>query len=88
MPIKFVETPAGYEFNKEDYYEARSVNKGRSDKSCAFCGKTRPKGQKHTMHHFYPEFTAYPTHDMNADHGDNPANGEKTCTEEFLKLFK
>lgn len=84
---KIFKTPIGYEFNTEDYYEDRSVNKGRSDKNCVYCGKTIPKGQKHTMHHFYPEFDSYATHDMNPVHGDNMAIGEKSCTQLFKEGF-
>lgn len=82
-----VKTPAGWEFNREEYYESRSVSKGRSDKTCVECGKTIPKGQKHTMHHFYPEFSAYATHDMNKDHGDSITPGEKSCTQIFVERF-
>lgn len=56
----------------EDYYESRSVGtKARSDKQCTHCGKIIPKGEPHEMHHFYPEFTAYPTH--------------KDCINDFMK---
>jgi hypothetical protein len=57
---------------REDYYEARSVGtKARSNKMCVHCGKNIPKGEPHTMHHFYPEFDAYPTH--------------KNCSDKFIK---
>lgn len=46
----------------EDYYESRTVSKGRSDKTCEHCGKSIPIGMKHDMHHFYPEFESYPVH--------------------------
>lgn len=47
----------------DDYYEARGVGTGaRSNKTCEHCGKSIPKGIPHDMHHFYPEFEAYPTH--------------------------
>ena len=77
------ETPAGYELNSEEYYENRKINSGRSNKTCCFCGKNIPKGQPHTMHHFYPEFYAYPTHDMDENHGDNLKEGEKSCTQKL-----
>ena len=48
---------------KENYYEGRSISKGRKAKTCEHCGGSIPIGQAHTMHHFYPEFDAYPTHD-------------------------
>ena len=48
---------------EENYYESRSVGtRARSDKTCEFCRGNIPKGVPHTMHHFYPEFEAYPTH--------------------------
>ena len=46
----------------ENYYESRSVNKGRSSKTCEHCGGNIPVGMKHDMHHFYPEFQAYAVH--------------------------
>ena len=56
---------------EEDYYESRSVGtKARSDKNCEFCGEKILKGVPHEMHHFYPEFYAYPTH--------------KECSEAFM----
>lgn len=52
----------------EDYYESRSVGtKARSDKTCEHCGKNIPKGEPHKMHHFYPEFDAYATHEKCSD---------------------
>lgn len=59
---------------EEDYYEDRSVNKGRSTKYCEFCGDDIPIGIPHTMHHFYPEFTAYATH--------------KECEEPFMLILR
>ncbi len=56
---------------KEDYYENRSIQKGKSDKWCHQCNETIKKGTPHDVHHFYPEFQAYPTH--------------KKCTEDFIK---
>jgi hypothetical protein len=47
---------------EEDYYETRSVNSGRTDKRCEYCGNIISKGVPHKMHHFYPEFESYPTH--------------------------
>ena len=48
---------------EEEYYESRSVGtKAKFDKTCEYCGKNIPKGKPHEMHHFYPEFYAYPTH--------------------------
>ena len=47
---------------RDDYYETRSVNKGRSHKYCEYCGEIIPVGMPHKMHHFYPEFEAYATH--------------------------
>ncbi len=55
----------------EDFYETRSVARGRTDKICEHCGKIIPKGQPSDMHHFYPEFYASPTH--------------PECSEAFLK---
>lgn len=83
---KKFETPAGYEYSSEDYYENHQINKGRSDKTCVYCGNVIPKGQPHTVHKFYGEgeFPSEPTHDMNKDHGDNLKEGEKSCT----MLFK
>lgn len=47
----------------EEYYESRSVGtKARSSKTCKHCWKDIPKGEPHDVHHFYPEFNAYPTH--------------------------
>lgn len=48
--------------NEEDYYEIKSVNKGRSVKWCEHCGGNIEIGVPHEMHHFYPEFQAYATH--------------------------
>lgn len=71
---------------RENFYETRSVGKkGRITKMCAHCGKDIPKGQPHDVHHFYPEFEAYPTHIMNSDHGDNLKPGEKSCSQLFLE---
>ena len=57
---------------QEDYYETRSIGtKARSSKTCEYCGKNIPKGNPHDMHHFYPEFDAYPTH--------------KTCSKSFIE---
>lgn len=57
---------------EEDYYESKSVGtKARSDKWCNHCGKQIPKGIPHDIHHFYPEFNAYPTH--------------KECSEDFIE---
>ena len=56
----------------ENYYESRSVGtRAKSDKTCEHCGETIPKGEPHEMHHFYPEFDAYPTH--------------KKCAKDFYK---
>jgi len=46
----------------EDHYESRSVGKGRTDKRCAHCGRSIPKGTLHQVHTFYPEFSSYPVH--------------------------
>jgi len=56
---------------EEEYYEARSVSKGRTDKWCEHCCKKIAKGTAHEMHHFYPDFYAYATH--------------KECSEAFIK---
>jgi hypothetical protein len=57
---------------REDYYENRPVGTGgRKDKWCSHCGGPIDKGIPHDVHHFYPEFTAYPTH--------------TECTEAFKK---
>lgn len=55
---------AKHEFlKKEDYYETKKVGvKGRKDKHCEYCHGPIPKGMQHEVHHFYPEFLAYPTH--------------------------
>ena len=68
---------------EEDYYESRSVGKGRTDKTCEHCGKTIPKGSPHEVHHFYPEFESYPTHTMDPITGDSLKPGEKSCSELF-----
>ena len=48
---------------EEDYYESRSIgSRARSDKRCEHCGLYILAGDPHTVHIFYPEFTAYPTH--------------------------
>lgn len=53
-----------YSHLKGNYYETRSVGtRARSDKTCVQCGNNIPRGMPHRMHHFYPEFDAYPTHD-------------------------
>jgi len=60
---------------KEDYYESRDVGtRARSDKWCEHCGKIIPQGTPHEMHHFYPEFDAYPTH--------------KKCSEPFKESLR
>lgn len=56
---------------KEDFYETRSVNKGRTDKICDHCGKIIKKGTPHKMAHFYPEFESYALHEK--------------CVEGFIK---
>jgi len=59
----------------DDFYETRGVGtKARSDKQCFTCGKLIKMGTPHDMHHFYPEFVAYPTH--------------KECTDEFMGNLK
>ena len=66
-----ITTPAGCEFDPEEYYESRSVGtKARSDKTCVQCGKIIPKGTPHVMHHFYPEFEAYATQTQESDQQD------------------
>lgn len=58
-----LESPQFHEYFKaEDYYESRSISKGRKTKTCEHCGGAIPIGQPHTMHHFYPEFEAVATH--------------------------
>jgi len=57
---------------RENYYEDRSVGTGaKSAKTCEHCGKNIPKGEPHSVHHFYPEFASYPTH--------------KKCNNAFMK---
>jgi hypothetical protein len=46
----------------ENYYETKSVGKGRTDKTCEHCGGNIPAGTEHVVHKFYPEFSSYPTH--------------------------
>ena len=46
----------------EEYYESKSVNKGRSNKTCEHCGVTISIGTPHDMHIFYPEFASYAVH--------------------------
>lgn len=58
----------------ENYYENRPVQSSRTAKWCNHCGGTIPKGSSHDVHHFYPEFSAYPTH--------------KKCTEDFIKSLR
>lgn len=68
----------------EDYYESRSIgSKARSDKYCSHCGSIIPKGEPHTIHTFYPEFNAYPTH--NCCNDDFKAS---LLTEEDIKIAK
>ncbi len=52
---------------EEDYYESRSVGKGRTDKTCEHCGGTIPKGTPHQMHSFYPEFSSCAVHNSCSD---------------------
>lgn len=57
---------------RDEYYEARQVGtRAKSDKTCEHCGKKIKMGTPHEMHHFYPEFNAYPTH--------------KECSEAFIE---
>lgn len=77
------------EWNKEYYYESRTVNKGRIDKTCDYCDKTIPKGQKHEVHKLCcDEYIDCPTHLMNPDHGDALPPGEKSCSELFVASLK
>lgn len=84
------ETPAGYELSSEEYYENRVVQKGRSSKTCTYCGEDIPIGQKHTVHKFYGDgdFPSYPTHDMHPKHGDNLQPNEKSCTQKLKEGLK
>lgn len=59
---------------KEDYYETRSVQKGRSQKICEHCEGTIGIGKPCDTHHFYPEFASHSTH--------------LSCTEAFMKSLK
>lgn len=60
---------------KEDYYETRRVgNRGKTDKRCEYCSKIITKGTPHNVHHFYPEFNAYPTH--------------TECSDQFIKSLR
>lgn len=70
------ENKGKHEFLQKDmYYEARGVGTGaRSDKWCEHCGKIIKKGTPHQMHHFYPEFQAFPTHNK--------------CSEAFIKSLR
>jgi hypothetical protein len=73
---------------RKDYYESRSVGKrAHSDKTCEHCGKTIKKGTPHLMHHFYPEFNSYATHDREhgSEHGDRIPDDEKSCDELFME---
>lgn len=77
----------GKDLNKDEYYEARHIGtKARTDKTCSYCGGNIPKGQSHDMHHFYPEFYAYPTHDKeHSFNGDKTPEGQKSCSESFIE---
>lgn len=47
----------------EDYYENRPVGtRGKKMKTCRHCENVIAAGEPHDVHHFYPEFDAYPTH--------------------------
>lgn len=76
---------------KEDYYESRNIGKGRRAKTCEHCGGNIPVGEAHTMHHFYPEFEAVPTHNRCNDAflasllPNDPASYEDTNISEFEK---
>jgi len=47
---------------EENYYESKTVKKGRVPKQCEFCNKIIEIGESSETHTFYPEFTAYYTH--------------------------
>lgn len=64
--------PKKHEYlQKENFYETRSVKKGKSQKTCGHCGKTIGIGMPCDTHHFYPEFASYSTH--------------LSCSDAFLK---
>lgn len=72
---------------KEDYYEMKPVGtRAKSDKYCEHCGEVIKKGTPHEMHHFYPEFNAYPTHNRNNGfNGDRIPDDQKSCSELFIE---
>jgi len=77
---------------KEDYYESRNIGKGRRAKTCEHCGGNIPVGEAHTMHHFYPDFEAAPTHNRCNDAflasllpNDEPEDYNDTHLSEFEK---
>lgn len=79
-----MEVPKHEYLSEDEYYEPRSVSRGRSDKTCEFCGRVIPKGTPHEMHHFYPEFDSYPTHTEKTAN-TNVEYGGKSCSELFME---
>lgn len=50
---------------KENYYEYRRINKGRTDKICEHCGEIIKIGTLHDVHKFFDDdgsYPSYPTH--------------------------
>ena len=78
------------EWSEEDYYESQLVMKGRINKTCGYCNKSIPKGQKHEVHKFvcYGDYPTIPTHLVNPIHGDALQSGEKSCSELFVASLK
>lgn len=58
----------------EDYYQTKSVNKGRKEYTCSCCGGPIPENTPSDLHSFYPfDFSGFRTH--------------KECTEKFLNGY-
>ena len=70
IPTSTITTKHDY-LERDDFYEYRTVNKGRSNKTCEHCGLDIPIGTPHLMMHFYPEFASYPVH--------------RACEDEFME---
>ena len=73
--IAFEEARIPHEYlREEDYYETKSVGRGRSDYWCEHCGEIIPEGESHDTHKFYPEFSTYRTH--------------KKCSDKFIESLR
>ena len=70
---------------QEDHYECKTVYKGRMDKWCEHCGGLIPKGTRHDVHTFHPEFNAYPTHVLDPNTNDNLPEEKESCSQLFIK---